>query len=271
MFASPQPGLQAGWYAAPMRTLRLLFVALIVAAGCDTLGGDPESPESRLQGREFLLDSSEGFTPVAGTTVRLRFNEDTEFSMGAGCNSMFGSYEIRGGLLVSEGVGSTEIGCEQTLHEQDEWLATFMTSSPGISLDGDTLTLTGEDATLVFLDREVADPDRPLTGRGWTVDSFIQGDGISNLALDEAPTLQFRDDGVVEVFTGCVMGGGTFSAAADTLTLNTTFAEADCTDGAAIADQLVRAALSTGESTFEIDASRLTIMRGGDGIAATTD
>jgi heat shock protein HslJ len=37
--------------------------------------------------------------------------------------------------------------------EQDQWLATFLTSSPALSLDGSTLTL-GDDASGITLTEE---------------------------------------------------------------------------------------------------------------------
>ncbi len=42
------------------------------------------------------------------------------------------------------GLSSTNIGCEATLHAQDNWLQTFLMSSPRWMLKGDVLTLTGD-------------------------------------------------------------------------------------------------------------------------------
>lgn len=243
--------------------------------GCDA-ASDPAPGGPPLEGREFLLDSAQGFSPVAETTVRLHFDRDEEgsrFGFYADCNHHSGVYEIRDGRLLVLGFGSTEIGCDEPRSTQDRFLSDFFVAGPELALDGDTLTFTGESATLVFLDREVADPDRPLTGRLWTVDTFLTADAASNRPLAAAPTVRFDDDGTLEVFSGCNTGTGAFTQTPGGVRIEgIAYTGEGCSDvAAADAAAHVQAVLSDGEVRAEIEANRLTLMHGELGLGATTD
>ena len=77
----------------------------------------------------------------------------------------------------------TEMACPGGRMEQDTWVADFLSAGPRMSLDGDQLTLTGSTITMVLTDRRVVDPDRPLAGTRWVVDTIFQGDTASSGAL----------------------------------------------------------------------------------------
>ena len=84
-----------------------------------------------------------------------------------------------------------------------------------IDLAGDHLTLSTADATLVFLDREVADPDRPLAGVTWSIDTMIDDGSASSMVAGVAtPTMEFGADGSFRVFTTCTTGEGSYPAVA---------------------------------------------------------
>ncbi len=225
-----------------------------------------------LAGLEFLLESSEGYTPVQGTTIRLWF-EATEFGFGAGCNSHSGSYSSCGGRLCSPGLGSTEIGCAAPLQAQDEWLAAFLTASPILTHAAPRLTLGGAEATLEFLDRELANPDRPLSGRTWTIDTFIDGGAASSFPLQASPTVEFRDDRSLQVSTTCNVGEGTYTLGEGVLVLsNVAYSEEVCDpSGSVAARDRIMQVLTVGTVSYEIEAARLTILRGPLGLSATTD
>jgi heat shock protein HslJ len=241
--------------------LRLLLAWL---AAC---GGDTPVEES-LDGRTFLLESSEGFEPVAGTTVRLSFREGS-LGFSAGCNSHDGEYVVRDGILIMQNLSSTEIGCDAARHAQDMLLADFMTSMPQLRRDEDQLTLTGEEITLVFLDREVADPDRPLASTEWTIDTFIEGGAASNLPLASAPTLRFEEDGSWQVDTTCNTGAGRYTADGGQLVLSSvTYTAASCSGASAAADSHIQKVLRAGMLSYEIEADRLKLTRGSVGLSA---
>lgn len=230
----------------------------------------PVDPAEELLDRQFLLESADGYTPVGGTTISVSFS-DEGFGFSAGCNSHFGEYTLCDGKLCISGLGSTEMGCDPDRHAQDEWLADFFTSSPRIDLEGDQLTFTGADATLVFLDREVANPDRPLTGRVWTVDTIIDGGAASNIPLGTPPTLEFSDDGTLDVFSGCNDLVFSYELTGAEITLSLVSATRTACTGPEGEMSAHVSEVLTGTVTFEIEAQRLTLMNGTLGLGATTD
>ena len=75
----------------------------------------------------------------------------------AGCNTSGDQFEVTADRIEPhrspDGVpafGATEKGCEQHLHEQDEWLADVFAEEPTWELDDDALVLTTESAEFVL-------------------------------------------------------------------------------------------------------------------------
>jgi heat shock protein HslJ len=234
-------------------------------------GGGNGSVESNLEGRTFIFDSADGFTPVMGTEVRVFFR-DHEAGFSAGCNSHSGSFTLEGSELVVTSLGSTNIGCMASLQAQDEWLADFFTSSPRLTLSGNQLLLEGDEASLLFVDREVADPDRVLTSGTWIVDSLIQG-GVAQAGFPVEPTVRFDTQGNVQVFTGCNSGSGDYEVMGNELTLiGMIYTEEVCNEVQSIpVEEHIEQVLQDGILSFQIEAARLTLMRADIGIMATTE
>jgi len=225
-----------------------------------------------LDGREFILQSAEGYTPLEGITVRIWFG-DGELGFAAGCNSHSGAYTICGTQLCVESMASTLMGCDAARHAQDDFFAEFFTSQPYVTLVGDELTAVVGDVTLVLLDREAADPDRPLTGRTWDVAEFMDGQSVSAYALPAQPTIRFAEDGSMQIFTSCNTGEGTFTTNEQTLVLsNVAYTEQACSDdNTVIVDAHIQAVLANGVVSYSIEAARLTLTRGEMGLAARTE
>ncbi len=240
------------------------WMLVLAVAGC---GVSSSGEGTSLDGRTFLLESAEGFTAVSGTVPRIRF-ESTELTISAGCNSQGGNYSVRGGRLVVRGLGSTEVGCDLALHSQDQWLADFITSSPRVMLDGDRLTLTGDDATLVFLDREIADPDLPLEGTVWIVDTIIANGGASSIAGNSPPELSFDQTSTTwNAFSGCFTFAGDYSVQGDMVSIDSTVLTG-CEEELGPIELHIQAMFADGPITFEITADSLRLTRGSLGIGA---
>lgn len=194
--------------------LLLSLLALPILLGC------AGAPPAAIAGRDFLSTaiSVDGAAKalVPGTRIRLSFR-DGDLGASAGCNLMSGSYALAGGRLAVDGLGMTEMGCDPQRHAQDEWLAAFLTSGPTVSLEGDDLLLTGAGIAIRLADRRVADPDVPLVGTVWTVDSIIVFDGVSSVPQGVFATLQLRPDGGFDVATGCNQGSGRVTIDASSL------------------------------------------------------
>jgi heat shock protein HslJ len=239
----------------------LLLLALTACAA-------PAGPT--LEGSEWLsiavTEDGADRPLVEGTQIRLNFT-DGQLGASAGCNTMGGAYRIDGGRLLFEGAGMTEMGCDEARHAQDDWLMSFLGSEPSIAQEGDKLTLTSGATVIVLEDREVAEPDLPLTGTTWTVDSIITGDAVSSVPDDAVATLVFTDDGQVEVNTGCNSGGGTYDVTDGTLRVSDVITTLRACGGAAgQLEAAVMAVLNAKEIDYAIDAGTLTLMADDQGL-----
>jgi heat shock protein HslJ len=123
---------------------RSLAVIALLGAGVTLAGCGSETVD--LEGKSFTSTEVRGHDLVEGSTITLTF-EDGRVSAQGGCNTINGEATWEGDTLeVAEPMASTMMACDQPLMDQDQWLSTFLTSSPALEVDGDTLTL-GDDAT----------------------------------------------------------------------------------------------------------------------------
>jgi heat shock protein HslJ len=148
----------------------LLLVALLLGpAGCGTgPGGGGGLPAGRAfaatgateHGRERPLVARAGIEFLAGGRT----------SVATGCNSAGGTAELHDGRLVTDGFAITEMAClDAGVMEQETFVMSVIEGRPEVLLEGDVLLLSTATAELRFLDRRVADPDRPLEATRWRV------------------------------------------------------------------------------------------------------
>jgi heat shock protein HslJ len=245
-------------------------VVILLAAGCGDddagTGGDGE-----LTGRTFLSESiTEGGQDrdlVEGTRISLDFTTDGQVSANAGCNHLFGDVTITSERLEVGPMGGTEMGCDPQRHAQDEWLMDLLQSSPAWLLDGDRLTLTAADTEIVLLDREVADPDRPLEGTRWLVDTIISGDVASSMRTGTEGSAWFVVEG--ERFTassGCRAFEGNVELGEGTLRFGDVVqTDPMCAEEYREVDEAMQAIFG-GEVEYSIEAGRLTFTQTGGGV-----
>jgi heat shock protein HslJ len=245
------------WRPLPL----LLTLALAACAGV---------PGPSLDGTEWLsiavTEDGVDRPLVDGTRIRLSFT-DGQVGASVGCNTMGGAYRIEGGRLIFEGGGMTEMGCDDERHAQDDWLFGFLGSQPSVAQDGDKLTLTSGATVITLQDREVAEPDLPLVGTTWTVDSIISGGAVSSVPGGANATLVFADDGQLAIDSGCNTGGGTYEVTDDTVRIREVFTTLiDCPGDVAQLEAAVMSVLNAGDLEFAIDAGTLTLMAGDQGL-----
>ena len=254
-------------------TTTLLLLAFFLAAGAcgqeripqagaadstsTSTGGEP-------WGRMFLSTSvTENGQPkplVEGTRITLNFFADGHrLGAQAGCNQMGGPASFQGGRLVVNDMATTEMGCDPPRHAQDEWLARFLTSKPSWVRSGSTLTLDNGSVRVVLEDREVADPDRPLRGTKWVVDTIVEREAASSVPAGVEAYLTFEDGRSFRGNTGCNGMGG--NSVVDEANSTITFSEVITTKMACDDDRMrvERAVLATldGDVRYQIDADVL--------------
>jgi len=238
----------------------LLLTGALAMTGCGQ--GNGSGAGEGIWGRTFLsaavTEGGQARPLVEGTQVQLTF-ENGALKAHAGCNHLAGRASVDGGRLTVSELGSTMMACDPPRMEQDAWLSGFLGSGPTWRLDGDDLVLSGAGTELRLTDRRVANPDKPLRGTRWVVDSVISGQAAGSVPAGAEAYLVFGADDTVEGSTGCnslhgpaVVGDGkiTFSRIVTT--------RMACSDEIMRLESAVLAVLD-GEVAARVDADRLTL------------
>lgn len=220
-----------------------------------------------LGGRTFLSTSVEGYELVDGTQIQLTF-DGANISAAGGCNQIASTWSLDGDVLIVTEPVMTMMACQPAaLMDQDTWLSSVLTSNPTVVLDGDTLTLSADGAVVTLVDREVADPDRPLEGTTWNLEGIVSNDAVSSVAAGgRIPTLRF-DGGTLALDTGCNRGTGAYELAdADIVVQPIATTRAACIDPAATATEQAMLVTLDGTVAYAIEADVLTLTNGGNGL-----
>lgn len=236
--------------------------------------GDNQDPtlEETLEGRTFVLESVEGYSPVADTTPSVSF-QSGQMGFSAGCNGHHSEISFEGDVLVVDGFGSTDIGCEQPLHEQDMWFAAYFSDRPVLTIAGDRITFTTDEATLVFVDDEVVNPPAPLVGPVWEVWTLTDS-GTATGGFDVVPTVMFGADGTVHVFSGCNNGEGSYNVVDGTIHFDggIGYSEAGCPDEiSADIESHMQAIFTAGVVAYSFNRQDLVIDKGDIGVRASQE
>jgi heat shock protein HslJ len=246
-----------------MRLILSLAAALATAGCATTAAADETSPE----GRTFVSVTVAGEQIPGGGPLTLSFT-DGRLSAYAGCNRGSGPADLADGHLSTR-LATTMMGCPPPYGDADAWMGRFLEARPSWSLSADTLTLTTDAATVTLRDKVVVDPDRPLIGTSWRVESLVSGDAVmTSVALEQSkPGLAIRADQTVTGWTGC----NTFYGRADVLDDTVTFGPMNtsgpvCPGEVGEIEQSVRRVLD-GPVQAIIDADKLTLSSAkGDGL-----
>jgi heat shock protein HslJ len=228
-----------------------------------------------LIGRQFLSTAvtkdGASFLLAAGTRIRLSF-ADGQLSANGGCNGISGTLVIDGDKLVLTNVAMTEMGCDQALMSQDNWIATFLGSSPTFTLDGNNLTVTSGTTVVTLLDREVAQPDKPLVGPNWSLTTIFNAEIASSVPQGASASITFAADGTYEMNDGCNAAGGTYVVSGDEIAITEGIhTDMACTGARGEVEGAVLSVIHNGSVKFEIDADSLTLTAGSAGLQFSAD
>jgi heat shock protein HslJ len=258
-----------------MKAMLIVVPMLLVAgltgcageAGRDSAAGEyPAAPATATtalpEGRTFV---STGVTAagqpkalVTGTTIRLQIQAADKISVQAGCNTAAGPARIEGTKLVVEDFATTEVGCEQALQQQDEWIHGFFTARPTWQLTGNDLVLTTADLEMKLTDRAAAEPARSLVDTKWTLNTIVgTGGTASSVPVGVTATMTFTADGRVSGSTGCNSFGGTATIAGNKITFGDVASTRRACNGAAGSLEADVLRVLNGAATFRIEGDRL--------------
>jgi heat shock protein HslJ len=245
----------------------VMLAALLIVAGCaggiPGGGGGGGGGGGSLPGRMFLSDSvTEAGRPrplVDGTRIELNVSDNGYIGASAGCNSFSGPVTIERGRLVVGDLASTDMACTPELEAQDEWLAGVLTADPAYALQGPRLQLTTGRTVIGLVDREVAEPDRPLEGTTWQLDTIVVDDAVSSLPPETGATLEFGDGSVLVRVVDCNQGSGDVVIGESTIDVGVLqMTLRACEQGPAEVESAVTGVLN-GRIGYEIDGDTLTL------------
>jgi heat shock protein HslJ len=174
----------------------------------------------RVAGREYVLESSEGFVAQPDAPIHLDFLSNDLLSLNAGCSKALRFYKIADGELTLPYHWMGALAhCKKELVQQDRVLTLFFSYPPRVEVYGDRLTLIQGSMRLNFLDRQVMD-GVPLDNDPWHLTS-IQTEPWGAWKIGEPkPTLTFSDRDRMEIFNGCGKGKGNYKVTGDQVTFS---------------------------------------------------
>ena len=251
-----------------LRALLTSAAAIALLAGCTNLGiGAP--PTGGLDGRTFLstrVTQNGADRPlVAGSRIRLTFHDDGNLGANAGCNSIGGAWKLDGDVLVYTGGSMTEMACDQPLMDQDTWLADLLGKRPTVALSGNDLVLTAGGTVVTLLDKEVAEPDLPVVGPLWQLESVVNGDVVMGGGL--SGSIAFGADGRATFDTGCNTGGAGYTVDGSKIRFtDVVTTKRACTQEGAASEGPMLALLRAPAVTWSVDADRLSLRDGANGL-----
>ncbi|MEU7909010.1 META domain-containing protein [Actinoplanes sp. NPDC049118] len=246
----------------------LTVVTVMSITGCGQGGAAAPPPAAAdIWGRTFVsaptAPDEESRELVEGTRLRLGFESGT-VTAEAGCNHLTGRAAVDGDRLVVSDVGGTMMACSTELMDQDTWLTDFLQQEPRWRLDGDTLVLSAGTTRLRLVDIRSAEPDRPLTGTRWSVESLLDGEAAASVPAGADAHLSFQG-GRVTGSTGCADLDGAASIGDGSITFSRpTTRKRTCTPDL---ESLNRAVLDVlkGKVAYSITGARLTLTRADGG------
>ena len=260
-------------------TLLLVLGGLLVACsdGSGEITSEPTSTGgtaaapvdgAALDGTAYVSTGVEGYELVPGSEIQLRFDGDV-MSVSAGCNTMFGSFDLTGATLAwAADPASTMIACEPDLSDQDGWVAELFTAGVTAASDGESLTLTGDGVTIQLTSTTAAATLDSLLGRRWTAIATISDGTTSRLPVrTRRPTLSVRNDGLARLFTGCTSGRTTVRIDGASLAFaNTRVTGGTCEGPAGETERAVLALLDGPSDHAEVRDTLLIVTKDGQGL-----
>ncbi len=155
-------------------------------------------------------------------------------------------------------MASTMMACEAAVWPRTPGPTSSSTSSPEIALDGETLTLTGSDAT-ISLEAKAA---TPLEGTTWVLTGTVATEAISSLPADAEASLTITD-GQAAIQTGCNSGSTSVEITDTTMTFGpVAMTKMACPEDLTALEASVIAVLD-GEVAYKVTGDTLSIRKAG--------
>ncbi len=190
----------------PLTTIGSLAVGaalvLMLAACGDTTpgtGSDPAALDGDWQLTKGTVDGTD--LDLSAGDVTLTIDGD-RWGGTAACNQYFATAVGDGDQITVEGVGSTEMACDESRMALESAYLTALQRVTTVTVDGSTLTLSSDDGVTLELGQVAPTPQAALVGTTWTLTTLLDGDTASS-TVGKRATLTLEEDGTVTGSTGC--------------------------------------------------------------------
>ncbi len=195
-----------------------------------------------IEGPEWQLVELDGITvsPLAGERKPfLKFDAVKKQATGfAGCNNFFGGYQRDGASLKFGPVGSTRMFCSDLQQSLETEFFKALEKTGGWQLQDNTLLLLNGSEVLARFTKEHI---QGITGIVWQWRQTLYNDDRKIVPANPKDyTLQFREDGTINIKADCNMKGGTYTVEKNHLSLEITHSTmAACPEGS-LEDEFAR-------------------------------
>ncbi|MEM6159558.1 META domain-containing protein [Erwinia sp. P6884] len=135
-----------------MKKEAALLMAAMAIVGCSANSAQNNDEAAKLADHYFVLTSVDGkaIGLPEGVKPGIRFGENMHVS-GVMCNRFFGQGKLEQGVLSLPQMASTRMLCsDPRLNEWENMLGKALTQGAKLTLDQQTLTLTGAGHKLVY-------------------------------------------------------------------------------------------------------------------------
>ena len=219
------------------------MLLVILSVSCNESEANITMPGAiGIEGPEWLLVEVSGIpvSPLAGERRPfLKFDEVKKQATGfAGCNNFFGSYERDGASLKFGPVSSTRMSCpDLQISLETEFLKALDKTRAWNIRDNVLLLLDDSGVLSRFTEENI----QGVTGTVWQWMQTLYNDDRKVVPADPKNyTVQFQEDGTLNVKADCNMKGGTYSAEEKRLFIEITHSTmAACPEGS-LEDEFVR-------------------------------
>lgn len=138
-----------------MRMKSLCFIAFgALTLGCGNAQDVQTAQEQHIMAKwtlHALMDSGNKININVGEKPVFVEFRNQEFNGNAGCNNFFGSYQLEGNQLKTNGAGMTRMMCApESMAIEDALSKLFTESGSSMQLDGNTLILQKDSTRAIF-------------------------------------------------------------------------------------------------------------------------
>lgn len=134
-------------HAAIATLIGMILLSLAACGGADPTAGDP------LGGTSWELMAYRKTQPISGTTISASF-EDGQVRGSAGCNTYFGSYQVRGDTIRVSDIAITEMACMEPAGamEQELMYVEFLSDAQTFRFSDGQLQIFSSDSEALTFD-----------------------------------------------------------------------------------------------------------------------